>query len=139
MYKNILVAVDGSEHSARALEQAAQLAKTFASRLTLVHAYPSTVDIVGASDYSSVLARRTERGQGVLDAMRAQLDGSGLSAEEVLCEGPPADAVLSQAKELEADLVVLGSRGLGMVERWLLGSVGHKVCHLAHCPVLIVR
>ena len=139
MYEHILVAVDGSEHSDKTLGQAAALARTFQSGRTLVHAYPSTVDIVGSSDYTSVLARRTERGQQVLDEMAAKLGGDGPKAETELCEGPAADAVLDKAQELDAALIVLGSRGLGMVERWLLGSVGHKVCHLAHCPVLLVR
>ena len=139
MYEHILVAVDGSEHAEKALEQAARLAQAFQSRITLLHAYPSSVDIVGSSDYTSVLARRTEKGQEVLDEMRAKLGDAGPQVGTELCEGPAADAVVSKEQELEVDLIVLGSRGLGTVERWLLGSVGHKVSHLAHCPVLIVR
>ncbi|MEM1447952.1 MAG: universal stress protein [Planctomycetota bacterium] len=139
MYEHILVAVDESDHADKTLEQAARLAQAFQSRMTLVHAFPSSVDIVGSPVYTNVLAQRTEKGQQVLDEMHARLGDAGPQVGTELCEGPAADAVLSKAKELEVDLIVLGSRGLGTVERWLLGSVGHKVSHLAHCPVLIVR
>lgn len=139
MYKHILAAVDGSEDSIRALKQAHGLATTFDARLTLVHAYPSTADIVGSSDYSDMVARRKERGQAVLAAVREELGGSGPEIEEVLREGPEADAIVEAAKVLDVDLVVIGSRGLGALKRLLLGSVSHKVTHLAECPVLVVR
>ena len=139
MYRTIIAAVDGSEHSTRALRQAANLARTFDSRLILVHAFPSTADIAGYSDYSLLLAKRKEQAQGVLDSARAELESPGQVAEEVLSEGPEAEAVLSAAESHDADLIVMGSRGLGTLQGWLLGSVSQKTSHLAKCPVLIVR
>lgn len=139
MYQTILVAVDGSDHSLRALQHAAKLARALNSRLFLVHAYPSTTDIVGYSDFTSLVARRKEKGQEVLNTMRAGLEDPDLALEEVLLEGPEAEAVLNAAEAHEADLIVIGSRGLGAVKRWLLGSFSQKVSHLAHCPVLLVR
>ena len=139
MYKHILAAVDGSEDSIRALKQANALATTFGSRLTLMHAYTSTADIVGSADYSDLVARRKLKGQDVLDAARAELDEGGPKAEEVLREGPEADAIVEAADALEVDLIVMGTRGLGALKRLLLGSVSNKVIHLAHCPVLLVR
>ena len=139
MYQNILIAVDGSDHSLLALQHAAKLARALDSRLHLVHAYPSTSDIVGYSDYTSLLARRKDKGREVLDAMRTRLQDPELVIEESLLEGPEAEAVLNAAEAHGVDLIVMGSRGLGTVKRWLLGSLSQKVSQLAHCPVLLVR
>lgn len=139
MYKHIIAAVDGSDDSIRALEHANGLARASEARLTLVHAYPTTADIVGSSDYSTIVASRKERGQQVLDAMRARVEAGTGAVELVLREGPEADAIVEACEALEADLVVVGSRGLGAVQRLLLGSVSDRVAHLAGCPVLIVR
>ncbi len=138
MYRNILVAVDGSEHSVRALKQAEQLARALDSRLILVHAF-ATADIAGHSDHSSLLAGRRAKGQEVLDAARATLEDAARVEQEVLSADPDAEAILAAAKTHRADLVVMGSRGLGTLKGLLLGSVSQKVSHLASCPVLLVR
>lgn len=137
MYQRILVAVDGSDGSAAALNQAENLARTFGSRLLLLHAYHDPSDIVGSSDYSIALAKRMKKGQEVLDRM-----GTGivdLEVEEHLVEGPDAEAIVKAAKAHAADLIVIGSRGLGLVAGALLGSVSRRVCRQAPCSVLVVR
>jgi nucleotide-binding universal stress UspA family protein len=139
MYRKILVALDGSEHSIRALQQAAVLAHAFDAPLILVHAYPATSDLLGYSDYSRLVARRKEKGQDLIEEMRSELKDPKLVIEEDLLEGPEAEAILNAAEAHEAGLIVLGSRGLSAVKGWLLGSVSRKVSHLAKCPVLLVR
>jgi nucleotide-binding universal stress UspA family protein len=139
MYRKILVALDGSEHAVRALQQAAVLAHAFDSLLILVHAYPGTSDLLGYSDYARLVAKRKEKGQELLDEMRGELKDPKLVVEEDLLEGPEAEAILNAAEAHEAGLIVMGSRGLGTLKGWLLGSVSRKVSQLAKCPVLLVR
>ncbi len=139
MYRNILVAVDGSEHSNKALKQAEALARALKSQLYLVHAYPNTSDVAGYSDYDLLVAKRKKKAQGTLDEARAKIDDQELVAEVLLVEGSDAEAVLDAAKQRQVDLIVMGSRGLGTLKGMLLGSVSQKVSHLAECPVLLVR
>ena len=138
-FRHVVVAIDGSEHSDRALECARSLAARFGSTLRLVHAFPHTSDLLGYEDYEGLIARREMAGQAVLDRARARLDGSGAEIHEELLEGPAAEAILSVAEARHADLIVMGSRGLGGLRGLLLGSVSHKVLQSAHCPVLVVR
>lgn len=67
------------------------------------------------------------------------LAGAASRVETVTRPGSPADEIVDAAKELGADMIVMGSRGWGGVRSVLLGSVSERVTHLAHCPVLIVR
>jgi nucleotide-binding universal stress UspA family protein len=76
-----------------------------------------------------VLAEQVERIKG---------DGANV-AEAHLREGPAVDEILDLAEEVGADLIVIGSRGLGAISRALLGSVSESVVKHAHCPVLVVR
>jgi nucleotide-binding universal stress UspA family protein len=76
------------------------------------------------------------------DAVKKTVDalaGSTLRVETLIRIGSPADEIIDAAKELGADMVVIGSRGWGEVRSVLLGSVSERVLHTAHCPVLIVR
>lgn len=138
MYRTILVAVDGSDHSVRALQQGERLAKAFDARLVLVHAF-QVADIAGHSDYSIQLERRKEHGQGVLDAARAAVEDASRLEAAVLKAGQAAESILEVADEHEADLMVVGSRGLGALEGVLLGSVSLRVAQNAKCAVMIAR
>lgn len=139
MFEHIVVAVDGSEHSHRALEHAKALAEGFGSSLILVHAFHHTSDLLGFDEYEKLVARRELAGQAVLDQARGKLGATALDVQEELLEGPPAEAILSVAQTSHADLIIMGTRGLGALKGLVLGSVSHKVVQLAHCPVLMVR
>jgi nucleotide-binding universal stress UspA family protein len=137
-FERILVAVDGSRHSDRAVAYAKELATRYASAVFLVHAFPHTSDLIGYQDYERRVARRELAGQAVIDRARDAL-GAPSGVQEELLEGPPADAILRVAETRHADLIVMGTRGLGDLGGLLLGSVSHKVIHSAACPVLVVR
>ena len=138
-FRHIVVAIDGSEHSDRALDCARSLAGRLGSTLRLVHAFPHTSDLLGYEDYESLIARREIAGQTLLDRAREKLAGSGAEIHEELLEGPAAEAILRVAEARHADLIVMGSRGRGDLRGMLLGSVSHKVLQSATCPVLVVR
>lgn len=139
MYKNIMVAVDGSEYSLRALDHAKALAAKFGAVLWLVHIFPHTSDLLGYEDFEKLFARRKSAGQVILDAARGQLGKVSVKVCEELEEGPDAESIISIAAKRETDLIVMGTRGLGAIKGLMLGSVSRKVIHTADCAVMVVR
>jgi len=139
MFKRIILAIDGSDHSYRALECAKNLARSLGGSLWLVHVFPHTSDLLGYEQYESLVARRTTAGQAILNEARERLGEIPVAIKEELIEGPEAEAILNVAQTREADLIVMGTRGLGSLRGLLLGSVSNKVIQQAPCPVLLVR
>lgn len=131
----IVVGYDGSDGAKRALERAIALAGDD-GRLTVIAAaevHARTGITEGARlDPSEIERRRTD-----LEEAKAFLAERGVEAETLEAQGDPGDAILDAAKD--ADLVVVGSRGLNPFQRLLLGSVSSKVVHRAECDVLVVR
>lgn len=75
----------------------------------------------------------------VVAAARRSLEGRAIAIETRIVDAPPADAVVAIAREEGADILVIGSRGLGRIKGMLLGSVSQKVVHDAPCAVLVVK
>ncbi|MCR9221680.1 MAG: universal stress protein [Alphaproteobacteria bacterium] len=147
MFKKILCAVDGSEHSLRAAEAASELAQKFGGTLTLLTvAKPVTLtprlkeffkeeSLMGEATY--VLEPMTE---GVLNEAKKRAQAKGTAkVEAVVLEGHPARTIVDFVRRNKIDCAVLGSRGQGDMEATLLGSVSHKVSSLANCTVVIVK
>ncbi len=148
MFTNILLAVDGSEHALNATDRACTLASQCGARLTIltvakpikgmsgqVREFMYAEHIVGEPQY--VLS---EMAKSVLIEAAKRARQAGLqNVKTVVREGQPARRIVEYAKEHEADLIVLGSRGLGDIGGLLLGSVSHKVISLAECNCLIVK
>lgn len=135
--KTIVLGYDDSEPAQRALERTVELARAFGARVvatsvvTLMPPGPrgGGIDPLDSpSEHREELARAKER-----------LTAAGVEAELVPAVGDPADAIVEVAKEHGADLIVVGSRGLGFLERLLGQSVSESVAHQAPCDVLIVR
>lgn len=139
MFKRIIAAVDGSEHSHRALQYARGLAECFGADLYLVHVFPHTSDLLGYEEYEKLVARRESTGQEILQAARQSLGENSVTMHEELLEGPEAEAILAVAETRQADLIVMGTRGLSSIQGLLIGSVSHKVTRHAHCPVMVVH
>jgi nucleotide-binding universal stress UspA family protein len=139
MFKRIVVAVDGSEHSHKAVRYARGLAEKFSSDLWIVHAFPATSDLLGYDDHARLVSRRKSAGQVILDEAHGLLGETGVKVEEELLEGPEAEAILAVAEVRQIDLIVMGTRGRGSLKGLLFGSVSHKVATYASCPVMVVR
>ena len=137
--KNIILAVDGSEYSNRALQFAKTLAERFEATLWLVHIFPHTSDLLGYEDYEKFYSKRKAGGQVLLDDARQQLGITGLNLREELQEGPEAESILNIAKNCQTDLIVMGTRGHGTLKGLLVGSVSRKVIHHSSCPVMVVH
>lgn len=126
----ILLATDGSKDAQLAASTAIDLANKTGSELHVVH----IVDLVS----SVVLDERDAR--ELLDAVVKRLEDAGSDwAQAHLGEGVPAAEIVGLGEEIDAGLIVVGSRGLGGVRRALMGSVSEAVTRHAHCAVLVVR
>ena len=146
MFKIILVALDGSDHAQRALKMAAKLAARCDAELVMVHALQT-----GSlrTDYEAVVSDSVRDaylkiGQEQADAIfsRAAKKAHNLGVTKikpVMKVGDPVKVVLKAAKKQDAELVVVGTRGLTGLRELALGSVAHKLTSMAHCPVMVVR
>jgi nucleotide-binding universal stress UspA family protein len=139
MFKNIILAFDGSDHSYQALSYAKNMAETYRATLWLVHVFAHTSDLLGYDDFEKLYARRKCAGQIVLDKAKERLGESTVEVREELLEGPEADAILNFARNSQADIIVMGTRGMGALKGLLLGSVSRKVLHYSACPVMVVH
>jgi nucleotide-binding universal stress UspA family protein len=150
MIQKILVAVDGSDHALAAAGVAADLAVRFGASLTVLHVMThrgTSMVPPGLEEYAHIEhIFVTERGvfeaaaQSIVEAAtRRALEEGTPKVEQIIEAGPPAETITDVAKRIHADMVVLGSRGLSDIQGLLLGSVSHKVGHLAHCTVLTVK
>ena len=139
MFKLIVIALDGSSQSIKALTYAIGLAESCGAKLIIVHSYSHTSDLRGKEYYEKLVAQRKSAGQKILDDARARFKYTEMAVEENLLEGPPDEAILSVAKTRGADLIVMGTRGMGSLEGLLLGSVSTSVTRDAPCTVMVVR
>ena len=139
MFKNIILAVDGSEYSHRAVAYGKSLAERYEANLWLVHVFSHTSDLLGYEDFEKLYAKRKSAGQAVLDSAKKILASTTFKVHEELLEGSEAEAILSIAENHQADLIVMGTRGFGAVKGLLVGSVSRKVIHLSTCPVMVVH
>lgn len=138
----MLLATDGSEESDLALQAAASLANSTGSELHVVHVLPTDVGIPYPVE---VLQRPTleeskQQARAFLERQVEQIAAEGATvANSHLRLGRPADEIVELSEELNVDLIVMGSKGLGGVRRALMGSVSDSVARYARCPVMVVR
>jgi nucleotide-binding universal stress UspA family protein len=141
VYESIVVGTDGSESAQRAVTQATALAKAVGAKLHLVSAFEPLrgVRIAGAPEGAAQVwdIKPDSEVQSVLEQTAATVRLSGVQAEVHAVKGDPADALLALAEQENAELIVVGNRGMHGVKR-VLGSVPNKVSHHAACSVLIV-
>ncbi len=144
MFKHILVPVDGSETSSKAVAKAAGLAKAFGSKVTVLYVidpYPFTgVGADFAYGQAQYLSAATAEANLALDEAKSELEAAGVQAETLVGEGHAVHEGISRVLEsLDADLIVMGSHGRRGLEKLMLGSVTQRVLGAVHVPVLVVR
>ena len=147
MFETILLCSDGSEHALKAARAAAAIAKKFDSKIVLVQVFnPASLPVPFVGMPESVMIAEGNLSCYV-EEMQAGIEKSTGAILEAAhrpykCRreiGHPIDRIVAVAKDRQAGLIVLGSRGLSGWNSYLLGSVSDGVLHHAHCPVLIVR
>jgi nucleotide-binding universal stress UspA family protein len=135
--KTIVVGFDDTEPARRALERAVEVAQALGGKLVVTSVTPRLVTVMRSAGHveTTEQAEHTEQ----LEDARQLLDGRGVDAEYVPAEGEPADTIVELAERRNADLIVVGTREPGVVERLLGQSVSDTVSRHAHCDVLIVH
>ncbi len=145
MFKSIVVGTDGSDTANQAVKQAVDLAKAVGATVQLVSAYEPVSN-------QRLRAERQEAPEDVAHSINPREDVDGILKDameyadeegiEAACharQGDPADAILDVAEETNADLIIVGNKGMTGARRFLLGSVPNKVSHHAPSSVLIIR
>ncbi len=149
MIARILVPVDGSTLASHAVDFASDLAEKYGAAMTLIHvstrldsSVPPELEAYARIEHLEVDERNLLEGvsRQILEeaAVRARRLGVG-DVSEVVEVGDPARKIIEYAEKNDIDVIVIGSRGLGDAAGLLLGSVSHKVTHLAKCPCVIVK
>lgn len=140
-YKNIVVAVDGSEASAHAFEKAVDIAKRNHAKLILAHVV-DTRTFATVEAYDRTLAGRAERyANELLEEYKIQAQNAGVKNVMLTIEygSPKVKIPRDVAREVQADLIICGATGMNAVERFLIGSVSESITRYANCDVLVVR
>ena len=137
--KIYVIGTDGSETAARAAKRAGELALATGAKVHVVCAYSkgggATTIRVGSDEFSASSLTAAEQ---VAEQQAATFRAQGVEATSSALDDKPADALISEAERLEAELIIVGNRRMQGVSR-LLGSVANEVAHNAPCDVLVVK
>jgi nucleotide-binding universal stress UspA family protein len=137
-FKKILVPVDGSTYSEKALKRACDLVEVFDSQIILIYVVEKSIPI-NLLDRKEYLELLHKFGTKTLDKANTLLSKKGISAKLLLKEGNIVNEIEKVAKKETCDLIIVGNKGLGSVTRFLLGSVSNKISQSSSCSVLIVK
>jgi nucleotide-binding universal stress UspA family protein len=139
-----VIATDGSDDSEAALESGIEFARAAGATTSLVYVRPAPRPVIGDALHERRVEAEVQAAWAAIDA--AAIDAAVVRAAEVgvemeaeVLEGDAAEQILQLARERDADLIVVGSRGHGALARAVLGSVSHAIVHEADCPVLVVK
>jgi nucleotide-binding universal stress UspA family protein len=153
LFKKILVAYDGSEQAKRAIDYAADMANTCGGALLVLTVVPRVTLPVFPDEGFGSAPLTTAQDFGVYqEKMQAMYQKSQedimkdiaehfpkLEAEAILLEGRPSSTIVEQAEKNGVDLIVIGSRGLGGISGWILGSTSRRVVESCTKPVLVIK
>lgn len=138
LFKNILLATDGSEHALRSTDHAIELAQKFEGMIKVIYVVDgqtSKSDILHHADKFEIEKSRREK----IHPVEELLHRSRVKYDVEVLHGEAGPTIVAFANEGEFDCVVIGSRGLNNLQTLLLGSVSHKVAKRVDCPVLIIK
>jgi nucleotide-binding universal stress UspA family protein len=147
MYQRIVVGTDGSDGASVAVENAIELARLSGATLhvVLAHKVLNTYQLATSAEAGVMPINVTETndathagGQRICDEVVRRAAAAGVHAEAHCMGGDPADALISIAKDVGANVIVVGNRGMSGKKRLVLGSVPNKVSHHSPCNLLIV-
>ncbi|HEY7227509.1 MAG TPA: universal stress protein [Nitrososphaeraceae archaeon] len=141
MFANILVPVDGSDNSYRALDAALLLSEKLGSNVTVIHVMEEVpITHIGSEKLlKEFLEAYRKENQDILSKCSEIATQKGLTINTFLLEGNPASAILNFSKKEKFDLVIMGRRGLGKFKELILGSISSKIVHHSPTAVLLIR
>ncbi|MFB5607726.1 MAG: universal stress protein [Candidatus Nitrosomaritimum yanchengensis] len=138
LYMNILVPLDGSDYSKKALLQACDMAKNYQANLILVYVVDKSpsLNLLDRNEYLTMLRRFGEK---VLIHGKETAKDKGIDTTTVMKEGNITNEIVKLAKNKKCNLIIVGSKGLGATARFFLGSISNKLANNSPCSVLIVK
>ncbi len=144
--KKILIPVDGSDYSKRAVKKGAEVAKAFDSEVILLNvidlkfAIPSQATIKFSSAYDVLMDRSRDNSKKLLEEAKDLLKGVAKDVKTEIIEGDSSISIIRYLEKNDIDLIIMGSQGVsGGLKGLLIGSVTNKVLHNTHVPVLVVK
>lgn len=142
MIKHILFPNDGSENSQKALQYVKEIALKFGSKVTVATIYESPllngIEIVPYT-FSELEKSIREIAEDILEKAQKEINEAGIPCDTRLEQGDPGKLIVELAENNDYDLIIMGSRGLGTVKSFLLGSVSNYVLHHTNCPVMLIK
>jgi len=139
VYKKILVPLDGSESSLRALNEAIELAKITQGEITLIHIYSIGTSIVMTDSQKYFYNLALTKGEEILENGKKLAKTQGFKVKTLLLEGDAVEQIVNSAHGEYFELIVIGARGLSEIKELFVGSVSRGVIKKAPCPVLVTR
>ncbi|WP_292391406.1 universal stress protein [Methanosarcina sp. UBA5] len=142
IYKNILIATDGSQNSVQAIDAGMEIARLSNGKAYALHVTDKSIYISGREDpkWIRLMEEKFKTfGLEITATVEEAAKAAGVEVEFVILEGHPAEKILDFAEKNAVDMIVVGSLGKTDVERFLLGSVSEKVVRNAKVPVLVVH
>ena len=138
--EKILVPVDGSQHSHKAVHFALSMTEGKEAEMILLNVQPTynTPNVRRFVSQQQIQEFQEEMGKEVFEAALAEINTSSISIRTKIRTGSPGAEIIAEAKDTGATSIVMGFRGLGAIKRTVLGSVSYNVLHDAPCPVTIV-
>ncbi len=148
MLNRILLPIDSSEHSKKAIEHVIQLAKKLNSKVIIAHAYeiPGEISLIAGKYgvHNNSITQEIEKNlishaDMIMGKTKMEIEGQGIKVEAMVIKGAAGNAIVEIARTENIDLIVMCGRNLSPIERVLLGSVSDYVIHHAKCPVMLVH
>ena len=143
LYRLIVVPTDGSKTAKEAATHAVNLALKFDGKIIAVHIIDSrcetTFEELGTTQSQVFRLQQRKMGEGYVQEILDIARKAGIQAQSIVRVGIPTDEIVKVAEENNADLIVMGTRGLTGTKRALLGSTADQVIRWAPCPVLVVK
>lgn len=140
MIKKILVPTDGSTHARKALEYASDFASKYQATVHLIHVIAPLHSVPEGYVDLKIEEHQQRIAKEIIEKAEKEMKKKGVeSYQSSILHGNPAREIIDFARDNNVDMIIMGSRGAGMIETLMLGSVSHRVCHLADCTCVTVK
>lgn len=137
--RKIAAAIDGSEYSNKVLDKAIEFGRLLDAVVVLIYCHRRFPKILGQPHRDHIISAIMDETEETVAPYKKKLSDSGVQFIERFMEEPAGSMIPKVAEHEKCEMIIMGSRGLSDIEGLLLGSVAHKVLHIAKCPVLVVR
>lgn len=139
IFTKILIPVDESKHSESAVSYGASLAEMSGGKLIIIHCHRPVPTGLGEPNFQRAIDTATRESYSILEEQTAILKNRNVDYEEKIIGGSIAKSIKTVAETEKCDLIIMGSKGKSDLEGLVVGSVTHKVLHIADCPVLVIK